>query len=111
MSQQQPPNNEPFVPPPPPSTGNPMYSDSVLAAKAAAVASDARTALILSIVGLFCFGFILGFLAFRKANEALETIDLYQVAQDKRSLATTAKVLGIVDIVGWVIALLARFLL
>ena len=111
MSEQQPPNNEPFMPPPPPTPGNPMYPQNVLTAKAAAVASDAKTALILSIVGLFCFGFIFGFLAFRKANEALETIDLYQVAQEKRGIAMTAKILSIVDIIGWIAALLARFIL
>lgn len=111
MSEPNPTDSDPFIPPPPPSTGNPMYSESLLAAKAAGVASDAKTALILSIVGLFCFGFIFGFLAFRKANEALETIDLYQVAHEKRALATTAKVLSIIDIAGWIIALLARFLL
>jgi len=88
-----------------------MYPPNVLAAKAAGVASDAKTALILSIVGLFCFGFIFGFLAFRKANEALETIAIYEVAQDKRSIAMTAKILGIIDIVGWIAALLARFTL
>lgn len=106
---QQPPPGDPFVPPPPPSTGNPMYSDSVLAAKAAEVAKDAKQALIMSLVGLVCFGFIFGFLAYRKANEALQTIDLYQVAQEKRSLAMTAKVIGILDIIGWIIALIARF--
>ena len=108
---EQPPNNEPFVPPPPPTPGNPMYPPNVLAAKAAAVASDAKTALLLAIVGLFCFGFIIGFLAFRKANEALETIAIYEVAQDKRSLAMTAKILGIIDIIGWAVALIARFTL
>ena len=56
---QQPPPNESFVPPPPPSQfGNPLYPPDVFAAKAAAVASNAKNALILSIVGLFCFGFI-----------------------------------------------------
>jgi hypothetical protein len=88
-----------------------MYPENVLAARAAEVANDARTALLLSIIGLFCFGFIFGFLAFRKSNEALETIDHYQVAQDKRSLVMTAKVLSIIDIVGWILALLARFIL
>jgi hypothetical protein len=88
-----------------------MYPPDVLAAKAAAVASDAKTALILSIVGLFCFGFIMGFLAYKKANEALETIALYEVAQDKRSIAMTAKILGIIDIVAWVAVLVARFTL
>ena len=111
MSDQQPPNNEPFVAPPPPTSGNPMYPPEVLAAKAAAVSSDARTALILSIVGLFCFGFIFGFLAFRRANEALETIAIYEVAQDKRGLAMTAKALSIIDIIGWIVALLARIAL
>ena len=111
MSDQQPPTSGPFVPPPPPTPGNPMYPPNVLEAKAAAAASDAKNALILSIVGLFCFGFIMGFLAFKKANEALETIDLYQVAQDKRGIAMTAKILSIIDIVGWVAALLARFIL
>lgn len=111
MSQQPPPNYEPFVPPPPPSIGSSLYSPEVLAAKAAAVASDAKNALILGIVGLFCFGFIFGFLAFRKANEALETIDIYEVAQNKRGLATAAKVLGIIDIVLWGIGLLLRIFL
>lgn len=113
MSWQQPPNNDPFVPPPPPPSvsGNPMYSQEVLAAKAAAVASDAKNALIMSIIGLFCFGFILGILAFRKANEALETIATYQVAQEKRSIAMAAKILGIVDIVAWVLVIIARIAL
>ncbi|HLN98361.1 MAG TPA: hypothetical protein VK208_07870 [Pyrinomonadaceae bacterium] len=111
MSAQPPPNKDPFVPPPPPTPGNPMYPPNVLAAKTAAVASDARTALILSIVGLFCFGFIFGFLAYRRANEALETIAIYQVAEEKRGIAMTAKVLSIIDIVGWIIALLARIAL
>ena len=110
MSQQPPPNNDPFVPPPPP-VANSLYPPEVLAAKAAAAGSDAKNALILSIVGLFCFGFIFGFLAFRKANEAIETIDIYQVAPDKRGLAVVAKVISIIDIVGWAIALLARIFL
>ena len=107
------PKQRPFVPPPPPPliAGNSIYSQEVLAAKAASVASDARNALILSIVGLFCFGFIFGILAYRKANEALETIAIYLVAQEKRGLAKTAKILGIIDIVCWALALVARIAL
>ena len=88
-----------------------MYSQDVLDAKAKEAGDDAKQALIMALVGLVCFGFILGFLAFRKANSAIETIDLYQVAQDKRSMATVAKVIGIIDIVGWVVGLIARFAL
>jgi hypothetical protein len=102
------PSNEgPFIPPPPPTTDS-LYPPDVLAAKQAEAASDAKNALIMSIVGIFCFGVILGFLAVRKANNALEIISTYQVAQDKRGMATTAKVLGIIDIVLWAIGIIAR---
>lgn len=107
---QQPPPNDPFVAPPPPSIGNPMYPSDVLAAKAAAAASDAKNALIFGVLGLICFGFIFGFLAIRQANKAIETIDLYEVAQDKRGLATVAKFLGIFDIAAWVVVLVLRFM-
>jgi hypothetical protein len=109
VSQQPPPNDAPFVPPPPPV--NSIYPPDVLAAKAAEAGSNAKNALILSFVGLFCFGFIFGVIAFRKANEAIETIDIYQVARDKRGMAVAAKILGIIDIVGWAVGLLARILL
>jgi hypothetical protein len=88
-----------------------MYSPDVLAAKEKEAADEAKQALIMSLVGLACFGFILGILAFRKANSAIQIIDQYQVAQDKRGMATVAKVLGIVDIIGWVMVIIARFAL
>lgn len=88
-----------------------MYPPHVLEAKAKEASDDARTALILAIVGVFCFGFILGFLAYRRASNALELMDIYDVAKDKRSLATAAKILGIVDIVIWALGLLSRILL
>jgi hypothetical protein len=103
----QTPPSDPFIPPPPPA-GNSLYPPNVLAAKTAEVASDVKTALILSLLGIFCFGFIFGFLAFRKANSALENINIYQVAEDKRGMATTAKVIAILDIVLWGIGLLLR---
>lgn len=113
MSWQQPPNNDPFVPPPPPPfvAGNPIYSQEVLAAKTVSARSDAKTALILGIVGLFCFGFIFGIFAYRRANEALETISIYDVAPEKRGLATAAKILGIIDIIFWTLGLVARIAL
>lgn len=103
----QTPPNDPFVPPPPP-TSSSLYPPDVLATKAAVVGSEVKTALLLAILGIFCFGFIFGFLAFRKANEALETINIYEVAQDKRGMAMTAKVIAIVDIALWGIGLIVR---
>ncbi len=86
-----------------------MYPPNVLEAKAKEASDDARNALIMAVIGVFCLGFILGFLAFRKANNALDIIKLYEVAKDKQTLATVAKVLGIIDIVGWAVGLLLRF--
>jgi len=88
-----------------------MYPPEMLAEKARVAASEAKTALIFSIIGIFCFGFIFGFLAFRKANQVIEIIDTYEVAQDKRGLATAAKIIGIIDIVLWAIGLLLRIAL
>ncbi|HEY8413004.1 MAG TPA: hypothetical protein VIK76_16430 [Pyrinomonadaceae bacterium] len=108
MSQEQ--QDAPFVPPPPPTPveGSSLYPPHVLESKAKEARSDAKQALILSIVGLFCFGFILGIIAYRKADNAISVIDIYEVAKDSRSLAVGAKVLTIFDIVGWVIALIVR---
>jgi hypothetical protein len=106
-------NDAPFVAPPPPSPveGSSLYPPHVLESKAQEAKSDAKSALIMSIVGLFCFGFIFGILAYRKAANAIEIIDIYEVARDSRGLAVGAKILSIVDIVGWVLALVARFTL
>jgi hypothetical protein len=89
-------------------TGNPMYPPEMLAQKEAEVANHAKNALIMSIIGFFCLGFILGLLAFRKANEGLQIIDIYQVGHEKRGMLMTAKVLSIIDIVMWAIGLLLR---
>lgn len=102
------PPNDPFIPPPPPQPSNPLFPPNVLEAKSKLAASEARDALILSIVGLACFGFILGILAIKKANSALETISIYGVAADKQGLVKAARVLGIIDIVLWALALVIR---
>ena len=111
MSQELPPDDPPFIPPPPPPSvaGDPIYPEDVLRAKTDLVNSEVKTALILSIIGLVCCGFILGIIAFRKANDSLETMRIYGVAPEKRGLAKAAKVLSVLDIVGSVVAVIARF--
>jgi hypothetical protein len=103
------PPNQPFIPPPPPPLmGSGMYPPDMLAQQANVIASEAKTALLLSILGVFCFGFIFGFIAFRKANSGLQMIDTYNVAHEKRGMLMTAKVLAIIDIVLWALGLLLR---
>jgi hypothetical protein len=59
----------------------------VLESKRKEAESDAQTALILTLVGFFVCGIILGLIAFPKANNALEIIKIYEVAQDSHSMA------------------------
>jgi hypothetical protein len=110
VSEQFPPADRPFIPPPPP-TSDSLYSAETLRLKADEIANDAKNALIMSLIGLLCFGMILGVLAFKKANAALENINIYQVGQDKRGLATTAKVIAIIDIIVWVAGIALRIAL
>jgi hypothetical protein len=91
--------------------GSSMYPPDMLAQQANIIASEAKTALLLSILGVFCFGFIFGFIAFRKANSGLQMIKTYNVAHDKRGMLMTAKVLSIIDIVLWAIGLVLRIAL
>ena len=60
-------------------------------------APDAKTALILSLVGLFCFGFILGPIAILKARSALQMIRMNPGMRGE-GLAIAGMVIGIVDI-------------
>jgi hypothetical protein len=78
-----------------------MFPQHVLDAKAKQIADDAKQALIMGIVGVFCFGFILGIIAVRKANAAHEattsmksawTIVVLQLAQ--KCLASSISWLG-----------------
>jgi hypothetical protein len=91
--------------------GDSFYSPHVLEQKAKEVNDDLRTALILGLLGLLCFGFILGFLAYRRASHAVETIDVYGVMRERRTMGTALRILGIFDIVASAIVLLGRFYL
>ncbi len=107
-------NQDPFIPPPPPPQppiGDPLYPPHVLQQKAQQVRDDMRTSLILGLLGLFCCGFILGYFSFRRANDAIETIDIYGVLTERRSMAVALKVLGIFDIVGSILVIIGRFTL
>ena len=71
---------------------------------------DANDALKLAIVGLFCFGFVLGPIAIVKATSAKK-----QIAADPRyegeGAATAAQIIGAIEVglfILWVVGLIAR---
>ena len=107
---QQDPQN-PFVPPPPPSFGNSLYSPETLALKENEIKDDAKKALIFSLVGIACFGLILGIFAIQRANSARQNIKIYGVGEQYSGLAIAGLILGILDIVGWGIGIVARIAL
>ena len=104
MSQQYP--NDPFTPPPPPMSDSP-FEPRTIAEKTEYVNKNVFWALGLAIFSFFCCGFI-GFYAFGLANNIIQTIDYYNVSQDKRGLAMVAKVIGIIAGILWVLGVLFK---
>lgn len=92
-----------YAPVSPPVAGGSQYSPEVLAEKEKEASDDAKQALTMSLLGLVlvCVGFILAVIAFRKASSAIQTMDEYGVAQEKRGMAQAAKVISIIDVVVW----------
>jgi hypothetical protein len=71
-------------------------------------APGAVASLVMGIVGLFLCGIILGPLAISKANSA-KSLMQSDPTLGGEGLATAGKVLGIIAIVGWAIAMVIRF--
>jgi len=82
----------------------------VLESKRKEAESDARTALILTLIGFFACGIILGLIALPKANNALDIIKIYEVAEDSRGMAVAAKVLALIEVFGWAAVLLLQII-
>jgi hypothetical protein len=79
-----------------------MFSPAVDEAK-----KTARNSLIAGLVGLICAGFILGVLAIKWGTSARSSLKAAGVS-DGQGLATAGIVLGVVDIIGWVIFLVTN---
>jgi len=60
---------------------------------------EGRNALLMAIAGLFCFGIILGPLAYRKAMGL------------SGGMATAARIIAVIDILLWTVGIIARFAL
>ncbi len=69
---------------------------------------EANEALIMSIIGLFCFGIILGPIAISKGTKALNIIK-GDPGYTGKGKATAGIVIGIIDLVGWLLGIIIRF--
>ncbi len=91
--------------PPSPQGGPPMGG---------AAPVNGQTIMIMGIVSLFCFGIILGPLAWIQGNAALKTLDTYGDPTNQRSPVTTGRICGMIGtilaalgIIGYIIAIIA----
>ena len=102
---QTPPDTQ-WVPPPPPTIDSP-FDPRVLAEKTEFVNKNSIYALVFSIAGVLCCG-LLNLYALSLANSVIETIDYYNVGQDKRALVVGARVIAIIGIVLWILGIILR---
>jgi hypothetical protein len=70
---------------------------------------EAKTALILGIVGLFCFGFILGVFAIVNGFKAAKIIGQNPDKLAGSAMAIAGIILGFIDIIGWVAMMVSRY--
>jgi hypothetical protein len=88
-----------------PNLSQDVYAPSAPGAYFTTRAPGVEEAIRYAVLGIFCAGFIFGFLAIRSGSKAKD-----QIARDPRldgaGLATFAQILGAFDIVAWVIGLL-----
>jgi hypothetical protein len=101
---------QPWTPPPPPDDGS-IFSTGTREYYAQQVGKKATQSLVFGILSLVCCGIIFGILGLNAANEALTNIEVYEVAYDKKGLATAGKVLSIIGLVLWGISIVIRILL
>jgi len=102
--------NQEWTPPPPPDDGS-IYSAGTREYYAKEIGRKAMNSLILGIISLFCCGIIFGIIGLNAANEALTNIEIYDVAHDKKALATAGKVISIIGIVLWGLGIIVRILI
>jgi len=100
-------NDENWTPPPPPDDGS-IFSAGTREYYAAEIRKESTKALIFGILSIFCCPPIFAYLAFSKAQEVISNIEICEVEEGRRGMATCAKVLAIVGIVLWVASLVIR---
>lgn len=82
------------------------WEPEVLEAKAKAIKRNALVGLGTGILGLFCFGIILGAYAVHSARDALIDIDVYGVGRNYKWVARAAQVIGAIGVIYWIVSLI-----
>ena len=77
-------------------------------AVAADIAKQANAALLWGIIGLFCFGFVLGPAAIIRGNMAKSRIAQHNVGHEHATKATIGQVIGGVAVGLWILAFIVR---
>ncbi len=102
--------NPQWVPPPPPQEES-MFGPGTREYYAQEIGKKATQSLIFGLLSLFCCGLIFGFIGLNAANEAISNIEIYDVAHDKKGLATAGKILSIIGLVLWIVSIIIRILI
>lgn len=100
------PNSQDWTPPPPPDDS--IFSGGTRDHYAQEIRKGANKALVFGILSIFCCPPIFAYLGYTTAEEVLTNIDIYQVEENRRSLAQAGKVLSIVGVALWVVGVIAR---
>ena len=100
-------NDPNWTPPPPPDDGS-MFSAGTREHYAKEIRNESTKAVVFGILSIFCCPPIFAYLAFNKAQEVITNIEIYEVEEGRRGMATAAKVLAIVGITLWVLSVIIR---
>ena len=85
-----------------------MFSAGTREYYADEIRKGATKALIFGLLSIFCCPPIFAYLGYTTSQQVLTNIDIYQVEQNRKSLAQAGKVLSIIGVVLWVIGLIFR---
>jgi hypothetical protein len=87
--------------PPPQGYGAPDPAAFELGKVAGEIKNQAIASLVVGIVGLLCFGFLLGPFAIYRGSKALRLMRQYNIGLEHKRLAQVGRVLGILGVVVW----------
>ena len=85
-----------------------MFSAGTREYYAKEIRNESTKAIVFGILSIFCCPPIFAYLAFSKAQEVIMNIELYEVEEGRRGMATGAKVLAVAGIVIWAVSLVIR---